>query len=126
MDKISSNKSFGILFFVVFSLISLWPLIFSSGELRIWPIPFAIIFLVLGLMNSKFLNPLKLLWIKFGELLGKVIAPIVMALVYFIVLTPIGLIMRIFGKDFLSLKFSNQKSYWMKRQKDLGSMKRQF
>ena len=126
MDKISSNKSFGILFFIVFSLISLWPLIFSSGELRIWPIPFAIIFLVLGLMNSKFLNQLKLLWIKFGELLGKVIAPIVMALVYFIVLTPIGLIMRIFGKDFLSLKFSNQKSYWMKRQKDLGSMKRQF
>ena len=126
MDKISSNKSFGILFFIVFTLISLWPLILSSGELRIWPIPFAIIFLVLGLMNSKFLNPFKLLWIKFGELLGKVIAPIVMALVYFIVLTPIGLIMRIFGKDFLSLKFSNQKSYWMKRQKNLGSMKRQF
>ena len=80
MQKVSSNRSFGLLFFIVFMIISIWPLI-HGDQPRIWPIPLALIFLFLGLLKSKLLNPLNLAWIKFGELLGKIIAPIVMALI---------------------------------------------
>ena len=126
MNKISSNKSFGILFFIVFFLIGIWPL-FNGEVLRIWPIPIALIFLVLGLINSKILTPLNLIWVKFGELLGKIIAPIVMALVYFLVLTPISLILRLIKKDILKLKILKKtESYWIKREKKIGSMKKQF
>tara|TARA_B100000941_G_C28282334_1_gene437159 strand:+ start:320 stop:697 length:378 start_codon:yes stop_codon:yes gene_type:complete len=125
MNKISSNRSFGILFFIVFALIAVWP-IFDGATVRLWAIPFSIIFLVLGLINSKLLNPLNIIWVKFGELLGRIIAPIIMALIYFIIITPIGLFMRIIGKDLLNLKFSKDNSYWIKRVKNLGSMKRQF
>ena len=125
MDKKNSNKSFGVLFFIVFLLIALWPL-FKGDSLRIWSLLIAVIFLVLGLLNSKILNPFKRIWIKFGEILGKVIAPLVLSIVYFIVITPIGLLLRIFGKDLLGIKFLKKKSYWIKRDKDLGSMKNQF
>ena len=125
MNKISSNRSFGILFFIVFALIAVWP-IFGVGTVRLWAVPLSIIFLVLGLINSKLLNPLNIIWVKFGELLGRIIAPIIMALIYFIIITPIGLFMRIIGKDLLNLKFSKDNSYWIKRVKNLGSMKRQF
>ena len=125
MEKISSNKSFGILFCVVFAIVALWP-ITKGGSLRIWPIPISLIFLILGLLNSKLLNPLNLAWIKFGELLGKIIAPIIMAIIYFIIVTPIGLFMRLIGKDLLNIKFTKDNSYWIKREKNIGSMKRQF
>ena len=125
MEKISSNRSFGILFCIVFAIVALWP-VMSGGSLRIWPIPISLIFLVLGLLNSKLLNPLNFAWVKFGELLGRIIAPIVMAIIYFMIVTPIGLFMRLIGKDFLNTKFSNDNSYWIKRQKNIGSMKRQF
>tara|TARA_Y100000590_G_C15168159_1_gene806293 strand:+ start:106 stop:483 length:378 start_codon:yes stop_codon:yes gene_type:complete len=125
MVKGSSNRSFGILFFVVFLLISLWPIL--QGQIpRIWPIPISIIFLFLGLLNSKFLTPLNLIWLKFGELLGKVISPIVMLIIYFFVITPIGLLMRLTGKDIMKKNFSKTQSYWIKRDKNIGSMKRQF
>ena len=125
MTKISSNKSFGILFFIVFVLISIWPVI-QGGSLRIWPIPIALLFLILGLINSKLLNPLNIVWVKFGELLGRIIAPVVMAIIYFFIITPIGLFMRLIGKDLLKIKFSNRQSYWTKREKNIGPMKRQF
>ena len=125
MDKKNSNKSFGVLFFIVFLLIALWPLV-NGDSLRVWSLLIAVIFLVLGLLNSKILNPFKKIWIKFGEILGKVIAPLVLSIVYFIVITPIGLLLRIFGKDLLGIKFLEKKSYWIKRDKDLGSMKNQF
>ena len=126
MNKKSSNKSFGILFFVVFLGLGLWPLT-NDNNPNIYLIITSIIFLILGLLNSKLLSPLNLFWIKFGELLGKIIAPIVMAIIYFFILTPISLIVRLFGKDLLSLKFSKQiKTYWIKRKKDLGSMNKQF
>ena len=125
MEKISSNKSFGILFCIVFAIIAAWP-IMHGGSLRIWPIPISFIFLVLGLLNSKLLRPLNLVWVKFGEILGRIIAPIVMALIYFAIVTPIGLFMRLIGKDLLNIKFSKDKSYWIKRGKNIGSMKRQF
>ena len=126
MNKKSSNKGFGILFFVVFLGLGLWPLT-NDNNPNIYLIITSIIFLILGLLNSKLLSPLNLFWIKFGELLGKIIAPIVMAIIYFFILTPISLAVRVFGKDLLSLKFSKQiKTYWIKRKKDLGSMNKQF
>tara|TARA_Y100001970_G_scaffold258773_1_gene339026 strand:- start:1936 stop:2307 length:372 start_codon:yes stop_codon:yes gene_type:complete len=122
----SSNKSFGILFFVVFLLIGLWPLV-NQGNPRQVFIIFSLIFLILGIFNSKLLTPLNKTWIKFGELLGRLIAPIVMAIVYFIVLTPISLMVRLFGKDLLNLSLKKKKkTYWITRDKKIGSMKRQF
>ena len=126
MNKKSSNKSFGLLFFVVFLGLGLWPLT-NDNNPNIYLIIISTIFLILGLLNSKLLSPLNSFWIKFGELLGKIIAPMVMAIIYFIILTPISLIVRLFGKDLLGLKLSKQlKTYWIKRKKDLGSMDKQF
>ena len=124
MRKKSNNRSFGILFCIVFLLIAIWPLI-SSNPIRYWALVLSIAFLILGAINSKFLSPLKDYWIKLGEILGKIIAPLVMSLVFFIILTPIGLILRIFGKDLLKLKKSKKSSYWLSRG-DLKSMDRQF
>ena len=126
MHKKSSNRSFGILFFLVFLGFGLWPLTKEMSP-NIYLIVISVIFLILGLLNSKLLSPLNNLWIKFGEILGKVIAPIVMAVVYFLILTPISLLVRLFGKDLIEMKFSNNiKSYWIKRKKDLGTMDKQF
>ena len=126
MKSKSSNKSFGVLFFIVFLILGLWPLI-KGNLVNIYLIFLAAIFLILGLLNSKLLTPLNKGWIKFGEILGLFIAPIVMALVYFIILTPISLIVRAFGKDLLGLKFNKKiDTYWIKRLKNLGSMDKQF
>ena len=124
MQKKSNNRSFGILFCIVFLLIAIWPLI-SSNPIRYWAIVLSITFLISGVVNSKLLSPLKDYWIKLGEILGKVIAPLVMSLVFFIILTPIGLILRIFGKDLLKLKKNKKSSYWLSRD-NLKSMDRQF
>ena len=126
MKSKENNKGFGILFFIVFLLFGLWPLLKGDSP-RIYFFPIAVLFLILGLINSKILTPLNRSWIKFGELLGTIIAPIVMGLVYFIVLTPLSFLIRITGKDLLNVKFSNKvKTYWIKRLKDLGSMDKQF
>ena len=127
--KISSNRSFGFLFFIVFLAISLWPLK-SQGDLRLWAFILSLIFLVLGVLNSKFLNPLNKLWCKFGIFLGSIISPIVMGIVFFIVVTPIGLIMRFFGKDVLRIN-KNKKNklvstYWINYEKQKTTMKKQF
>ena len=124
--KISSNRSFGIVFFFVFLIISLWPFT-NENPLRVWSIFVAIIFLILGLMNSKLLTPLNVLWFKFGKLLGFIIAPIVMGIVFFAVITPTGLIMKIIGKDLLNNKYNNKiKSYWINCGKPKSTMKQQF
>ena len=125
MDKNENNKSFGILFFIVFFLIAIWPII-DSGSIRIWSIVLSLVFLILGILNSKILSPLKSLWIKLGELLGKIIAPIVMGFIYFLIITPIGILMRLIGKDLLSIKYNKNNSYWIKRAKNINTMKRQF
>ena len=125
MEKKNSNRSFGILFFVVFLIISLWPLL-SGNDLRIWSLIISLIFLALGVLNSRILNPFKRIWIKFGELLRKIISPIVLAVIFFTVVTPIGILMKILRKDLLNIKFNKDKSYWIKREKDLGFMKNQF
>ena len=127
MQKRSSNRSFGLLFFFVFFIIALWPLT-NKSEINLYLISIALVFLVLGLLNSKILSPLNKAWIKLGEILGRIVAPVVMALVYFIILTPISLLVRLFGKDLIGMKFSKdiKNSYWIKRKKNLGSMDKQF
>ena len=124
--KISSNRNFGLVFFFVFLIVSLLPLL-KEEPYRIWSIVIAIIFLILGLMNSKLLTPLNKLWFKFGMILGAIVAPIVMGFIFFLVVTPIGLAMRITGKDLLNKKKdSDKKSYWINRSKTKSTMKQQF
>ena len=123
--KISSNRSFGIVFFIVFLGISLYPLTYSE-EIRIWSSIISLIFLVLGLLNSKILTPLNRLWFKFGIFLGRIISPIIMALIFFLVVTPTGLIMKLLRKDLLNLKFNKSKSYWIEKNGPKSKMKNQF
>ena len=126
MKQNTQNRSFGLLFFIVFLAFALWPLT-KKGEINLYLISIALIFLILGLLNSKILTPLNRSWIKFGELLGRVIAPIIMGIVYFIILTPVSLLVRLFGKDLIGMKFNNNlKTYWIKRKKHLGTMDKQF
>ena len=127
MDKVNigSNRSFGIVFFIFFLIIGTYP-IFFHGELRIWLLIVSIIFLLLGIINSRFLTPLNLLWFKFGMLLGRIVSPIVMGLVFFLVVTPTGMIMRILNKDPLKLKKKNIKTYWIERSSIKSDMKNQF
>ena len=123
--KISSNRSFGIVFFVVFLIIALFPLI-NDGNIRLWSLFVSLAFLVLGLLNSKFLSPLNKIWFKFGLFLGKIISPIVMGLIFFLVVTPIGLFMRLLGKDLLNLKNKKVSSYWIEKNGPKSKMKNQF
>jgi len=123
--KKSSEKSFGILFFIIFFLISIWPLL-QGNTIRFWSLPIAFIFLILAFLKQELLKPLNTKWIKFGEMLGRIIAPIVMALIFFLILTPSSLIIRLFRKDLLKLKFSEDNSYWIKREKNITTMDKQF
>ena len=126
MKSKKNNRGFGFLFFIVFLVFGLWPII-DNGKINFFLISISFLFLILGLLNSKILTPLNKGWIKFGEVLGIIIAPIVMCLVYFVILTPISLIVRIFGKDLLKLKSAKKiESYWIKRNKKLGTMNKQF
>ena len=123
--KISSNRDFGVVFFIFFMIISLFPL-FKDGNVRVWAVVVAIIFLILGLLNSSVLSPLNKIWFKFGILLGNFISPIIMGLVFFIVVTPTSFIMKVFGKDLLNLKKNNKKSYWIEKSPIKSKMKNQF
>ena len=123
--KIGSNKSFGIVFFIVFFLIATYPLI-NNQDVRLWFLLISFIFLILGLINSKILNPLNKLWFKFGIFLGKIVSPIVMGIIFFFVVTPTGIIMRVLGKDLLNLKYNNNKSYWIEKTGPKSKMRNQF
>ena len=123
--KISSNRSFGVVFFIVFLLIALYPLL-NNNEVRLWSLIISVIFLILGILNSKILSPLNKIWFKFGLLLGKIISPIIMGIIFFSVVTPIGFIMKLLGKDLINLKFNNQKSYWIEKSGPKSKMKNQF
>ena len=123
--KIGSNRSFGLVFFVVFLLISIYPFL-KDGNIRIWPLIISFIFLVLGLLNSNLLSPLNKLWFKFGLFLGKIISPIVMGIIFFLVVTPIAVIMRLLKKDLLNLKFEENNTYWIDKSGPKSKMKNQF
>ena len=123
--KISSNRSFGIVFFIVFLLIALYPLL-KGNDLRIWSLVISFVFLVLGLINSKILTPLNRLWFKFGLLLGKFISPLIMGIIFFVVVTPIGIIMRLLKKDLLNLNYNKKETYWIDKTGHKSKMKNQF
>ena len=123
--KIGSNKSFGIVFFIFFLLVSIYPLV-NDENIRLWSLVLSIIFLILGISNSKILTPMNKLWFKLGIFLGKIISPLIMGLIFFVVVTPIGLIMRLLKKDILALKYSEQKSYWIEKTGPKSKMKNQF
>tara|TARA_B100000795_G_scaffold213321_1_gene166984 strand:- start:201 stop:590 length:390 start_codon:yes stop_codon:yes gene_type:complete len=122
---IGSNKSFGLVFSAFFLIISLFPL-FEDGNIKIWAIMLAIIFLILGLLNSSILSPLNKIWFKFGILLGSFVSPIIMGIVFFAIVTPTSLIMKMLGKNLLGLKRNNKKSYWIERSSIKSKMKNQF
>ena len=123
--KIGSNRSFGIVFFVVFILIGFYPLL-KDGNLNIILILIGLIFLILGILNSRILTPLNKIWFKFGIFLGQIISPIVMGIIFFLVVTPIAFIMRVLGKDVLKLKKKTDNSYWIKKTDLKSKMKNQF
>ena len=124
--KMSSNRNFGLVFFVVFLILGFWPII-NGGEIRIWLVVISLIFLVLGMIKSKLLTPLNKLWFKFGMILGAIVAPVVMGAVFFLVVTPIGIVMRTMGKDLINKKYDKKKeTYWITRRTSISSMKRQF
>ena len=124
--KISTNRNFGLVFFIIFVIVSLWPLTYE-GPIRIWTVIISLVFLILGFMNSKLLTPLNKLWFKFGMILGAIVVPVVMGVVFFLVVTPIGLVMKIMGRDLLNKKYDKKKrTYWIKRDTSIGTMKRQF
>ena len=123
--KIGTNKSFGLVFFAFFFIVSIFPLL-NDGNIRIWSLIISIIFLILGILNSKILTPLNQVWFKFGILLGRFVSPIVMGIVFFAFVTPTSIIMRIFQKNLLNLKKGNKKTYWIERSKIKSKMKDQF
>jgi len=123
--KLPTNRNFGMVFSIVFLIISLWPLL-SQNEIRIWSLTISGIFFILGIFNSKLLLPLNKIWFKFGMFLGNFIAPIVMGIVFFLVVTPTGLIMRLLGKDLLNLKNKNKNSYWIEKDNSNSNLKNQF
>ena len=123
--KISSNRNFGIVFFIVFLIIALYPLIFNEN-IRLWSLIISLVILILGLINSKILTPLNKIWFKFGIYLGKLISPIIMGIIFFFVVTPTGYVMRFLRKDILNLKYNNNKSYWIEKNNLKSNMKNQF
>ena len=124
--NISSNRSFGLVFFVLFLIVALWPLKYEE-DIRLWSLVLSIIFFILGVLNSKLLTPLNKLWFKFGIFLGLIVSPIVIGIVFFLVVTPIGVFMRFLGKDLLkTIKVKNISTYWIKRDKQDSRMKKQF
>ena len=124
--NISSNRNFGLVFFVIFLIVALWPLKYEE-DIRLWSLVISIIFFILGVINSKLLTPLNKLWFKFGILLGSIVSPIIMGIVYFAVVTPTGVLMRLLGKDLLRMsKVKNTSTYWIKRDKQKNTMRKQF
>ena len=125
MKNTSTNKSFGIVFFIFFLLISFWPLL-NDGEIRVWALIVSLIFIILAMLKPYLLTPFNRIWARFGVVLGGFISPIVMGIIFFVIVTPTGFLMRIFSKDFLNLKKNNDKSYWINSNDQKSKMKDQF
>ena len=119
-----NNITFGTIFFIFFFIISLYPLV-SVGVIRIWSVVLSLVFLIITIIRPNLFTFLNRSWIQFGIFLGKIISPIVMGLVFFFVVTPIGILVRILKKDVMGLK-RGASSYWIDRKDKLQSMKKQF
>ena len=124
-NPMPTNRNFGIVFFIVFLFFALWPLLDGNG-IKLWSLITSLVFLILGIFNSKILTLPNKLWMKFGLLLGGIVAPIVMCIVFFLVVTPTGFILRLFGKDVLMLKNDNRTSYWLVKDNSNNDMRNQF
>lgn len=113
--KTGSDRSFGFVFAVVFSVVAFWPLLEGTPP-RWWALLIAMVFLVLALVRPSLLAPLNRAWTRFGLLLHHIVNPIVMGLLFFLVFAPMGIAMRFLGKDLLRLKLDKAaKSYWIER-----------
>ncbi|MDB3889076.1 SxtJ family membrane protein [Candidatus Pelagibacter sp.] len=124
--KAGSIRGFGIVFFFVFTIIALYPLL-NNHEIRFWSLIIGFIFLFLGMVKSPLLKPLNLIWFKFGLFLGKMIAPIIMGIVYFIVVFPTFLILKLFKRNYLNIKYErNKNSYWINVENKQTTMRDQF
>ena len=122
--KRKDNITFGILFFILFLIIGLYPLK-SGGTTRIWSLVLSLAFLIITIIRPNLFTFLNKLWIQFGILLGKIISPLVMGLVFFFVVAPIGILIRMLKKDVMGLK-RGAPSYWINREDKAQSMKKQF
>ena len=123
--KLPTNRNFGLVFFIIFLFISLYPLL-KNENIRYWSLTISLTFLILGIINSKLLTPLNKAWIKFGIFLGKIMTPIVMGLIFFLVVTPTSIILKIIGKDVLKLKKNKSETYWLTKEEAKSTMKDQF
>ena len=126
--KLGSNRNFGIVFGIFFGLLTIY-FFYKNNNWNLLLISISFCFLILGILNSKYLTILNIIWFKFGILLGKIISPLIMSLIFFLVVFPLALLAKLVGKDFLNLdkkKNSNKKSYWKKKEKYNNSMKDQF
>ena len=123
--KLPSNRNFGFVFFIVFLVIALWPLL-NGENLRLWSLLISMIFFILGLLNAKILTPFNKIWMKFGEILGSVISPLVMGVIFFGIVTPTGLLLKLIGKDVLKLKKDKKDTYWIEKDNSNNNMKNQF
>jgi hypothetical protein len=122
--KRKDNIAFGIIFFVFFLIIGIYPL--KTGEIiRIWSIILSAIFLITTIVKPDLFTSLNKIWIQFGILLGKIISPIVMGLVFFFIVTPMGFFVRLSKKDIMGLKKSKS-SYWINKKDKIQSMRKQF
>ena len=124
-NKIPTNRNFGLVFCFVFFLIFLEPII-RDAQLRYWSLVISLIFMILGLINSKLLTSLNKIWYKFGLFLGKIASPFVMGLIFFLVVTPTSLLLKLFNKDILNKNKKKTKSYWIEKDEKKSSMKNQF
>ncbi len=149
--KKGSEKSFGVVFSIVFLIVALYPVLISqkflayfldnfknfdvvelsilaiSEGIRLWALVAAVVFSLLAFLAPKVLIAPNKLWSKFGLFFGNIISPIVMMFVFFLTVLPIAVLMRLLGKDLLRQKLDkNSKSYWIKRTEPIGSMKNQF
>lgn len=124
-----SDRGFGLVFAFVFAIIGLWPLL-GGGQVRLWSLGIAVAFVAVALVFPRILKPLNKIWFKFGLLLGKIVSPIVMTAVFFVAVTPVGWLVRLFGKDLLNLRIKRDApSYWVHRsdsESPMSSMKKQF
>lgn len=121
-----SPRGFGLLFVVVFALIGLWPLL-GDGPVRLWSLVVAAVILVIALAAPFLLQPFNRVWHKFGLILGMIMTPVIMTVIFVLVFTPTGLLLRLFGKDPMTRRFEPKtKSYWIKRTTPAGSMRDQF
>lgn len=127
--KLGSDRQFGFVFAAVFAAIGLLPLL-GGNSLRWWALALAVVFLAITLVHARLLRPFNRVWFRFGLLLHAIVSPVVMGLIFFVAVTPVGLAMRALGKDVLKLRFdADASSYWIERSPPgpaPGSMKNQF